>query len=191
MRWAIFTILCSLMLPPAPCLAQDLGGVKGDITRVLAQMEGNLVTGEAIAMNLKDWRGRADSAKVRLDDLDRRFNELNAYCRGTFEHDEYVRRVAHCDSVGAQLETLKTQLNLDITNVQTEFETLKAREEERVEQYRALEVTLSAALPKLIDICAGLAATDRSACRMPPAPGPRTAPVVNQWNATLASLFAP
>ena len=192
MRWAIVAIVfCSLTLAPTSGLAQTLATVKSDISRVLAEMEGNLVTGEAISMNLKDWRGRADSAKVRFDDLDRRFDELNAYCRGTFEHDEYVRRLAHCESVGAQLETLKTQLNLDLANVAAEFETLKAREETRLTQYRALEATLSAGLPKLIDVCTGLAAAERSGCRMPPAPGPRTASIVNEWNTTLTSLFAP
>ena len=170
MRWAIVAIVfCSLTLAPTSGLAQTLATVKSDISRVLAEMEGNLVTGEAISMNLKDWRGRADSAKVRFDDLDRRFDELNAYCRGTFEHDEYVRRLAHCESVGA----------------------LKAREETRLTQYRALEATLSAGLPKLIDVCTGLAAAERSGCRMPPAPGPRTASIVNEWNTTLTSLFAP
>lgn len=191
MRWAIVAIVCSLTLAAAPCLAQDLAGVKRDISRVLEEMEGNLVTGEAIEMNTKDWRGRADSVKVRFDDLERRFDELNAYCRGTFEHDEYVRRLARCDADGAQLETLKTQLNLEIAGVAAEFETLKAREEEWVKQYRALEATLSAGLPKLIDVCAGLAATDRSACRMPAAPGPRTGPIVSDWNATLTNLFSP
>lgn len=192
MRWAIVTIVAvSLTLAPAPGRAEELGGVKADITRVLGEMEGNLVTRDAIAMNLKDWRGRGDSAKARFDDLNRRFDELNAYCRGTFEHDEYVRRLAYCQSVGAQLETLKTQLNIDLAAVQAEYETLKAREEERVKQYRALEATLSAGLPRLIDVCTGLAAADRSACRMPPAPGPRTTAIVNEWNTTLASLFAP
>ena len=184
-RFAAAALLGSAI--PASVHAQTLTSARQELSAALADAEGNLTTAEAIGMNFKDWQSRNDSHKGQFDDLNRRIREYNAYCQGTYEHDEYVRRKAHCDSVGSQLDTLRNQLDPERTNLDEQLHKLKQRTIDAKQAMDTIEGRLTIGLQHLTFACATLSAEEFAAsCRVPAAPGPRTAPMVAQMNADIA-----
>jgi len=150
-------------------------------------MEKNLVVKEAIEMNFKDWQSRFDTFKPRLDEYNRRMDEANAYCRGTFEHDEYVRRTAQCESTHSQLATLLAQLGPEHDNLEAEFSRLQQRDADRQSAMQPLQQLLTDGLKHLTFACALLSAEEFAAqCHLPLAPGPRTADMVRSLNNSVA-----
>ena len=171
----------------APTTAQTLPQAQSEISAVLTDVENNLVVKEAIEMNLKDWQSHYDSWKSRLDDYNQRTAQLNAYCRGTFEHDEYVRRTAQCDSTGAQLTDLIAQLQPEDDNLKADLSKLQQRETDRSSEMDKLQQRLSDGLKHLTFACAMMSAQEFAAdCHLPPAPGPRTIDLVANLNHSIA-----
>ncbi len=186
MRGAIAVLLLAGALRPAPAAAQTVEQAQQQISAILVEMENNLVDRDAIEMNTKDWSSRYNSIKPRFDDLTQRYAQENAYCTGTFEHDEYVRRKAACDATFSQLDSLRDQLKPEVDNIEEEGKRLQQRDTDRSKAFDAINARLQAALQQLVYACAPLSAAEFAAkCRMPPAPGPRTAPMVGQLNSSI------
>jgi uncharacterized protein YukE len=180
-------IAIALLACAMPAGAQTIPQAQSELSSVLGDMEGNLVVKEAIEMNFKDWQSHYDSWKTRLDDYNRRMGELNAYCQGTFEHDEYVRRVAQCDSTASQLAELLAQLDPEDDNLKAQLSTLQQRDTDRQGEMDKLQLHLADGLKHLTFACAMLSASEFAAdCHLPPAPGPRTAELVTSLNKTIA-----
>ncbi len=188
MRFVLSPIVGVLLLAAAaPACAQTLPQAQSEISAVLTEIEANLVVKEAIEMNLKDWKSHYDSWKTRLDDYNQRMTELNAYCQGTFEHDEYVRRTAQCNSTGSQLTALLTQLQPEDDNLKAELAKLQQRETDRSSAMDKLQPRLTDGLKHLTFACAMMSAQEFAAdCHLPPAPGPRTADMVTNLNHSIA-----
>lgn len=178
------------LLLPAPAHADSLGNVMQDIAEVLSQMEGNLITRDGIEMNTTDWVSHRNSIEERQRDYNGRVESHNSYCQGTFEEDEYDRRVAQCDSIESQLDTLIAQLRLEYDASDQQARELQSRETERAKAYQQLDAQLSALLPRLIGFCATMTTDEQqSLCRLPPAPGPRTQPIVDEVSTLLSGAF--
>lgn len=172
---------------PASVYAQSLASARQEMAAALTDAEGNLTTAEAIAMNFKDWQSHYASHKVQLEDLNRRIRESNAYCQGTYEHDEYVRRKAQCDALSSQLDTLRAQLEPEHTNLEEQLRKLKQRTIDAKQAMDTIQTHLTTGLQHLTFACATLSAEEFAAsCRVPPAPGPRTVTMVAQMNADIA-----
>ena len=187
MRHSAIAVALCLACAPATAAAQSMDQAQSQLSGILREIEGNLVDRDAIEMNFKVWKANEDAFKPRLDDLNRRIEESNAYCQGTFEHDEYVRRKAQCDSTQSQLDTLKAQLDPEFENLKAEFEKLQQREADRAAAFQAIHQRLAAALAQLVLACAPLSAAEFAAsCHLPPAPGPRSADLIAQINANIA-----
>ena len=179
-----------VLLMPAPAHADSLGNVMQDIAEVLSQMEGNLITRDGIEMNTTDWVSHRNSIEERQRDYNGRVESHNSYCQGTFEEDEYDRRVAQCDSIESQLDTLLAQLQLEYDASDQQARDLQSRETERANAYQQLDAQLSALLPRLIGFCATMTTDEQqSLCRLPPAPGPRTQPIVDEVSTLLSGAF--
>ncbi len=179
-----------VLLLSGPAHADSLAAVTQDIGQVLYEMEGNLVTREAIDMNATDWISHRDSIDARQRDYNTRVESHNAYCQGTFEEEEYNRRLAACASLESQLDTLMAQLQIEFDASDQQARDLKTREAARAEAYQQLEQRLSALLPRLIGFCATMTPGERSSqCRLPPAPGPRTRAVVDEMSGLLSGAF--
>jgi predicted nucleic acid-binding Zn-ribbon protein len=177
----------ALLACAVPANGQTIPQAQSELSSVLTEMENNLVVKEAIEMNFKDWQSHYDSWKVRLDDYNQRMGQLNAYCQGTFEHDEYVRRVAQCDSTASQLADLLTQLNPEDDDLKAQLSKLKQRDTDRQADMDKLQQGLSEGLKHLTFACAMLSTSEFAAdCHLPPAPGPRTADLVASLNKTIA-----
>lgn len=191
MHAARLMMILALMAAPSLARAQDtVTGVQADLSQVLGQMEGNLVTRDAIEMNSKVWRSNAEALTARAKDLAHRIEEANAYCQGTFEEPEYQRRLAYCNSLDSQLESQKAQMIPESDALEAQRLELQRRETERETAWTGLEGTLSTILPRLIALCATMTPAEQAlSCRMPTAPGPRTADMINEMNATLAGVF--
>ena len=179
-----------VLLLPAPAHADSLGNVMQDIAQVLSQMEGNLITRDGIEMNTTDWVSHRNNIEERQRDYNGRVESHNSYCQGTFEEDEYDRRVAQCDSIESQLDTLLAQLQLEYDASDQQARELQSRETERANAYQQLDEQLSAILPRLIGFCATMTTDEQhSLCRLPPAPGPRTQPIVDEVSTLLSGAF--
>ena len=179
-----------VLLLPAPAHADSLGNVMQDIAEVLSQMEGDLITRDGIEMNTTDWVSHRNSIEERQRDYNGRVESHNSYCQGTFEEDEYDRRVAQCDSIESQLDTLIAQLRLEYDASDQQARELQSRETERANAYQQLDAQLSALLPRLIGFCATMTTDEQqSLCRLPPAPGPRTQPIVDEVSTLLSGAF--
>ncbi|MBA4164873.1 MAG: hypothetical protein C0510_09650 [Erythrobacter sp.] len=165
--------------------------VQSELSRMLDAMERNLIEMEAIGMNYKDLDARFASFKARSDDLNQRYDELNAYCRGTFEEPEYSRRLAYCDSMGAQLDTLKAQLEPEgaaLLQIATE---LDRRSTARDQEWTGLEGELTNGMVSLDKVCMQMPLSEQGQyCHLPPAPGPRTLPMVQDLNEALNASLA-
>lgn len=187
MRCIALVFLFMLLLVPAPARAQSMDEVQAELSGILRDVELNLVEREAIEMNFKVWQANEAALKPRLDQLNARIEQENAYCQGTFEEDEYNRRKTHCDSVSAQLDALKAQLAPELEHSKSELLKLQQRETERAEAMDGISQRMSAALARLTFACATLSAEEfASTCHLPPAPGPRSADTVARLNATIA-----
>lgn len=188
MRFRLGPIYCVMLLTSAtPAMAQTLPQAQAEISNELTAIENNLVVKEAIEMNFKDWQSHYDSWKARLDDYNQRMAQLNAYCQGTFEHDEYVRRLAQCNSTGAQLTDLLAQLNPENDNLKAELSKLQQRETDRSSEMEKLQASLADGLKHLTFACAMMSAQEFAAdCHLPAAPGPRTADMVANLNHSIA-----
>ena len=179
-----------VLLLSGPAHADSLAGVMQEISQVLAAMEGNLITRDGINMNVTDWTSHRNSIEERQRDYNDRIASHNSYCQGTFEEDEYNRRVAACASMDSQLDTLFAQLEIEFDASDAQGRELQARETERANAYQQLDAQLSALLPRLIGFCATMTPDEqRSMCRLPPAPGPRTQPLVDEISSTLSGAF--
>lgn len=187
MRYLAIVFALALMLIPMRVSAQSMDQAQAQLSGILREIEVNLVEKEAIEMNFKVWQANEDALKPRLDDLNRRIEEENAYCQGTYEQAEYERRKAHCDGVSSQLDTLKAQLAPEIEHSETELLKLQQRETERAKAMDAINPRLTAALGQLTFACATMSAEEFAAsCHLPPAAGPRSAEMVAQLNAAMA-----
>jgi predicted nucleic acid-binding Zn-ribbon protein len=186
MRFTLAPLALFAAVLTTPAHAQTLPEVKASLSSILGEIERNLADKEAIEMNFKDWQSRNASFEPRLDEYNRRIDEENAYCQGTFEHDEYVRRKAACDSVYAQLDTLKAQLEPERLNLEEELHRLQARDAERSKAGDAIQARFAEGLKQLTFACALLSNEEYAqSCRIEAA-GPRTAPMVERINAALA-----
>jgi len=171
----------------APAHAQSLASAQAELSSALADAEGNLTTAEAIEMNMKDWKSRFDSYKAQFDDINNRIGQANAYCQGTYEHDEYERRLAQCNAMFSQLDGLKAQLEPERQNLSDEADKLQKREADNEQAMQAIQSRLTDGLQHLTFACAMLSAQEFAAsCKVPPAPGPRTQPMVDRMNASIA-----
>lgn len=54
---------------------------------------------------------RIDNLKQRQENLNRRWEEGKAYCTGTFEEDEYRRRLARCNAMEKEMRAEQGQLD--------------------------------------------------------------------------------
>lgn len=188
MRLPLGLISAAILIAlPGHAHAQSITQAQTELSAVLADAERNLLEAEAIGMNVKDWRSRFDSYKPRFEEYNRRMDESNAYCQGTFEHDEYVRRTAQCESTHSQLATLLAQLEPERANLETESLRLQQRDADRQKAMVQVQSRLSDGLKHLTFGCALLSAEEFAAqCHLPPAPGPRTAKMVADLNASFS-----
>ena len=185
-RWFAALALLGAALA-VPARAQTLASAQHELSAALVDAEGNLTTAEAIEMNMKDWKSRFDSYKAQFDDLNNRIEQANGFCQGTYEHDEYVRRVAQCKALFSQLDGLKAQLEPERVNLSEEADKLQKRAADNDQAMQAIQSRLTEGLQHLTFACATLSTAEfASQCRVPPAPGPRTAPMVEQMNAGIA-----
>ncbi len=180
----------AIFLLSAPAHADSLADVMQELAQVLNAMEGNLITRDGIDMNVTDWTSHRNSIEERQRDYNDRVATHNSYCQGTFEEDEYNRRLAQCESWGSQLDTLMSQLDLEYDASDAQGRELQARATERANAYQQLDEHLGALLPRLIGFCATMTLDEqRAMCRLPPAPGPRTQPLVDELNSTFSGAF--
>jgi predicted nucleic acid-binding Zn-ribbon protein len=172
----------------APALAQDAyQSAQSELADVLSEIEGNFIEKEAIEMNFADWQAKFNGLKPRLDELNQRYEDLNAYCQGTYEEDEYNRRLAYCQGAGAQLDTLKAQLQPEAEALDQQVALLQERDSRRQAAGTELGGRLTAGIEHLVAACIAMPLeTQRELCHLPPAPGPRTADMVATINADLA-----
>lgn len=189
-------LLFAALLVPAAASAQsdywpEYNAVQSELSRVLDAMERNLIEMEAIGMNYKDLEPRFASFKTRSEDLNRRYDELNAYCQGTFEEPEYSRRLAYCDSMGAQLDTLKAQLLPEGDSIAQLAASLDQRSTAREQEWTGLEGEMTNGMVSLDMVCMQMPLSEQSQyCHLPPAPGPRTQPMVQDLNEALNASLA-
>jgi hypothetical protein len=193
MRFGVFALILMLMIAPARARAQDtLAGVQGELSQLLGEMEGNLITRDGIEMSAKVWKSNSDALAARAAELQGRYDQANAYCQGTFEEAEYQRRLSYCTSLGSQLDALKAQMLPEFDNLEAQRQDLQRRDTERAAAWTALEGRFTPLLQRLVILCAAMTPAERAtSCRLPPAPGPRTAPIVDQVNAALAGAANP
>jgi predicted nucleic acid-binding Zn-ribbon protein len=185
-RWFAAVALLGAALA-APAHAQTLASAQQELSAALVDAEGNLTTGEAIEMNMKDWKSRFDSYKAQFDDLNSRIEQANSFCQGTYEHDEYERRVAQCNALFSQLDGIKAQLEPERVNLSEEADKLQKRAADNDQAMQAIQSRLTDGLQHLTFACAMLSANEfATKCRVPPAPGPRTAPMVERMNGGIA-----
>jgi predicted nucleic acid-binding Zn-ribbon protein len=186
--WPLFTGFAGavLLAGASPTHAQTVISAQQEIAAALIDAEGNLTTAEGIGMNIKDWQSRLDSYNAQLKDLNDRVAQGNAFCEGTFEKTEYERRKTQCDALGSQLGALKDQLEPERVNLQAEQTKLQQREADNKQAMEAIQARLIAGIDHLTAACAKLSTEEFASCKIPPAPGPRTASLVAQLNADLA-----
>ena len=184
------SLVGAVLLLSGPAHADTLADVMQEIAQVLNAMEGNLITRDGIEMNITDWTSHRTSIEERQRDYNDRVASHNSYCQGTFEEEEYNRRLAECESWGSQLDTLMSQLDLEYDASDAQARELQTRETERANAYQQLDEQLSSFLPRLIGFCATMTPDEqRAMCRLPPAPGPRTQPLVDDLSGTLSGAF--
>lgn len=95
-----------------------------------------------------------------------------------------------CASIGSQLDTLLSRLQVELDASDQQAIDLGARSVARADAYQQLEARMSALLPRLIGFCATMTPDQRLAqCRLPPAPGPHTQPVVDEMSNLLSGAF--
>jgi predicted nucleic acid-binding Zn-ribbon protein len=183
---ACFTA-AALLAAAMPVHAQTVISAQQEIAAALTDAEGNLTTAEGIGMNIKDWQNRLDSYNAQLKDLNDRVAQGNSFCQGTFEQAEYEQRKAQCDALQSQLAALKDQLEPERINLTDEQTKLQQRDSDNKQAMDAIQARLIAGLDHLTTACAALPAEDFArSCKIPPAPGPRTASLVDQLNADIA-----
>lgn len=179
--WALVP---ALAVPAAQ--AQTLSSTQAAIAAIFARIEGNLVDAEAIGMNYRVWKAKSDAIHPRVDELGQRYAQENAYCQGTYEHDEYVRRKAACEATFSQLDALKAQLQPEVEGLQEEGLKLQQRDTARQAEAQQLQDQLVSAIVPLVTLCGAMshdvAVRD---CHLPPAPGPRTREMVAAMEASL------
>lgn len=167
--------------------AQTITSAQQEISAALVDAEGNLTTAEGIGMNIKDWKSRLDSFNAQMQDLNDRVAQGNTFCQGTFEQAEYERRKAQCDALQSQLAALKEQLEPERINLTEEQTKLQQRDADNKQAMDAIQARLLSGINHLTAACAALSPDEFSrSCKIPPAPGPRTASLVAQLNADLA-----
>jgi predicted nucleic acid-binding Zn-ribbon protein len=180
-------IAAALLAGAAPAHAQSIASAQQEIAAALADAEGNLTTAEGIGMNIKDWQNRLDSYNAQLKDLNDRVAQGNSFCQGTFEQSEYERRKAQCDALQSQLAALKDQLEPEADNLRDEQAKLQQRDADNKKEMDGIQARLLSGLDHLTAACAALSPDEfASSCKIPSAPGPRTASLVDQLNADLA-----
>jgi predicted nucleic acid-binding Zn-ribbon protein len=192
LRFAGLVLLCI----SAPGFAQPsyqaaLDAAQAELAAVFHDLELNLTEKEGIEMQTTDWSNRWEAFKPRLDELNQRYEQLNAYCQGTYEEEEYNRRLAYCESTGSQLDTLKAQLEPERAGLAEQAQDLQRRDAAREQAGDAIAERLTPALTHLVTACEQIPLADLAAlCRLPSAPGPRTQPIIDQMNAGLNAAAA-
>lgn len=183
----------ALVCVSAPAVAQPsyqaaLQAAQAELAGVFYDLELNLTEKEGIEMQTTDWSNRWEAFKPRLDELNQRYDQLNAYCQGTFEEEEYNRRLAYCKSTGSQLDTLKAQLEPERAGLAELGQDLQRRDAAREQAGDAIAARLTPALTHLVEACAQIPQADQAAlCRLPSSPGPRTKPIIDKMNADLSA----
>ena len=192
---AIGGLAVSVMGGTAAYATADLSGLdaaKAELSGIFADSEQNLIEAEAIEMNEKDLIPKKDSIVARQQEYQQRIDSHNAYCQGTFEEPEYSRRLAYCNAEESEIQTLLSQLELERQDVLEQFERLEQRNADQQERGQQIEARLTPALTHFVVACQLLPLDDQLAyCHMPPAAGPRTAPIVAQMEAELSSMLQP
>lgn len=189
-------LFAAALLVPATASAQsnywpEYNAVQTELSRVLDAMERNLIEMEAIGMNYKDLDAHIANFKARSDDLNQRYAELNAYCQGDFEEPEYSRRVAYCDSQGSQLDALKAQLQPELVELEQQAANLEQRSTAQEGEWQGLEGQMTNGMVGLDMVCMQMPLSEQSQyCHLPPAPGPRTADMVQGLNEALNASMA-
>ena len=185
---ALASLAMGALLIAAPAAAQPaLEGAKSELAGTLSKIEGEFINREAIDMNAADLEPRINALQAQIEDLNRRYDDLNTYCQGEFEEPEYSRRVAYCDSTGAQLDTLKAQLQPELESVQAQAAEIQRRGAESDAVVDTLKEELTVGLTHLVLACLELPLDQqKQLCQLPPAPGPRTLDMVAEMNAELS-----
>lgn len=159
---------------------------QAELSVVLDRMELNLIEMEAISMNLDDLESRIAGFRPRLEELNQRYSELNSYCQGEYPEPEYSQRVAYCDGMAAQLDTQKAQLEPERAALEQLSLDLQLRSTDQEAQWLDLAQEMQMGLSRLVIVCSQMSLAQQAEyCHIPPAPGVRTIPVVDQINAEL------
>ncbi len=178
----------------APAQAMDQAAydaAQAALASALYDIEGNLIEKEAIEMNAKDLEPKGRSITERATDYQQRVQQHNAYCQGTFEEPEYSRRLAACNAEEAQYNTLIRQLDLEREGFQAQLAELQARDTRRQQAAQPMLKRLETGVVQLVTSCISMTLPEqRELCHLPSAPGPRTAPMISQMNATLRGELA-
>lgn len=177
-----------------PAHAMDQAGydaAQAALASALYDIEGNLIEKEAIEMNVKDLGPKGESIKARYTDYNQRIQQHNSYCQGTFEEPEYSRRLAQCSGEEGQLGDLIRQLDTERDAFQAQLTELQSRDTRREQAAQPMLKRLETGVIQLVTSCMTMTLPEQGQlCHLPPAPGPRTASMVQQMNATLSSEMA-
>jgi uncharacterized protein YukE len=177
----------ALGIPFSSAHAQaDIAAAKSAVATVLANAEGNLVTAEAIQMNITDWTSKQANFDQRMNDLNNRVQALLAECQGSYPVDQLAVLQARCDASTSQLKTSMDQLLLERTDLLEQHDRLQARLTERGDQWQGIEANLASAMQRFVTLCSGLSAAEfQASCHVPGAPGPRTHDLVARLDGQL------
>lgn len=194
MRSMVLSAVLALSASSPVLAAADLGplnSAKNEISGVLGEIEMNLVEAEAIDMNAKDLLPKGNSIKARQVDYSQRTQQHNSYCQGTFEEPEYSRRKAYCDGDKSQLDALLAQLQPERQAFLDQAALLQKRDADRQKRGLALQERLKTGLVHLVTACIMLPLdVQKASCHLPPAPGPRTRPMVAAMESALTGQLA-
>ena len=172
-----------------PALAMDqaaYNAAQSELAGVLYDLEGNLIEQEAIEMNAKDLTPKGESITARYADYEQRIQQHNAYCQGTYPEPEYSRRSAQCNAEESQINDLIRQLDIERDGYAAQVQELQARDTRRQQAAQPILKRLETGVVHLVTTCIDMTlAEQQQFCHLPTAPGPRTAPMVQQMNATL------
>lgn len=156
------------------------------LASALYDFEGNLIEKEAIEMNVKDLEPKMRSITERANDYQQRVDQHNTYCQGTFPEPEYSRRLAQCNAEESQYNELIRQLDVERQAALAQAQELQARDTRRQQAAQPILKRIETGVVQLVTACMTMTAAEQAElCHMPPAPGPRSAPMVAQMNATL------
>ena len=178
--------LCGISAPARAMDQATYDAAQGALASALYDIEGNLIEKEAIEMNGKTLLPKGESITARYADYNQRIQQHNVYCQGTFEEPEYSRRLAACNAEEAQYNTLIRQLDIERDGFQAQVTELQARDTRRQQAAQPMLKRLENGVVQLVTACMSMTLPEQDRlCHLPSAPGPRTAPMIAEMNATL------